>query len=91
MSEAVKNDTEKKLKPTDQGDRHDEYLGPQHFVAPLLHLEIGIINQLWEAFDEWVGGVVEITPPTEKDARKKVLFDIGQLNLATEEKKWQTQ
>jgi hypothetical protein len=48
VSLAVKNDSERKLKPTDRKgvtcERHYKCLGPQNFVPPLLHLEIGMIN-----------------------------------------------
>jgi hypothetical protein len=52
--------------------RHYNCLGPENFAPPLLHLEIGMVNQCWESFEEWVDEVVEIVPPIEKDARKQV-------------------
>jgi hypothetical protein len=39
---------------------------------PLLHLEIGMVNQAWEVFEGWVDNVVEVIPPIERDARKEV-------------------
>jgi hypothetical protein len=74
--EAINKDFEKKLKPMNRKGvltkRHYNCLGPENFVPPLLHLEIGMVNQCWESFEEWVDEVVEIVPPIEKDARKQV-------------------
>jgi hypothetical protein len=88
---AVKNDADKKLKPTDRKgiscERHYKCLGPDNFVPPLLHLEIGMVNQVWEAFEEWVDAIVEIVPPFESDARTEVKNAKEKLELAIEEKK----
>jgi hypothetical protein len=54
---------------------------------PLLHLEIGMVNQAWEAFEGWVDDVVEVVPPIEKDARKEVQDAREKVAIATEEKK----
>jgi hypothetical protein len=48
-------------------------LGPQNVAAPLLHLEllhlkIGMVNQAWERFEDWVDNVVKVVPPSEMDA-----------------------
>ena len=48
-------------------ERHYRCLGPQNFVPSLLHLEIGMVNQAWESFEELVDDFVEIVPPIEKD------------------------
>jgi hypothetical protein len=53
---------------------------------PLLHLEIGMVNQAWEVFEGWVDNVVEVIPPIERDARKEVQDATEKLELATEEK-----
>jgi hypothetical protein len=91
MSEAVQKDFQKQLKPMDQKGvsckRHYRCLGPQNFVPPLLHLEIGIVNQAWESFKEWVDDVVEIVPPIERDSRKQVKDAKEKLALASENKK----
>jgi NACalpha-BTF3-like transcription factor len=88
---AVKNDADKKLKPTDRKGvsckRHYKCLGPDNFVPPLLHLEIGMVNQVWEAFEEWVDAIVEVVPPFERDARTEVKNAKEKLELAIEEKK----
>jgi hypothetical protein len=52
-----------------------------------LHLEIGMVNQAWESFEELVDDFVEIVPPIEKDAHKKVQDAKEKLALATEDKK----
>jgi hypothetical protein len=37
-------------------------LTPQNFVPPLLHLEIGMVNQMWDNLVEWIDEEVEINP-----------------------------
>jgi hypothetical protein len=46
-----------------------------------------MINQAWEAFEEWVDAIVEVVPPFERDARKEVQNAKEKLILATKEKK----
>jgi hypothetical protein len=91
VSLAVKNDTERKLKPIDRKgvtcERHYKCLGPQNFVPPLLHLEIGMVNQALDAFEDWVDDAVEIIPPHEKDARREVLVTKEKPAIALENKK----
>jgi hypothetical protein len=91
MSEAVQKDFKKQLKPMDRKrvscERHYQYLGPQNFVLPLLHLDIGMVNQAWESIQEWVDDVLEIVPPIERDARKQVQDAKEKLALALENKK----
>ncbi len=91
MPLAVKNDSEKRLKPTDRKgvtcERHYKCLGTQNFVPPLLHLEIGMVNQAWEDFEKWVDDVVEVVPPAEKDARKEVIDSRKNLAMAMDKKK----
>jgi hypothetical protein len=91
MSGAVQKDLKTQLKPMDRKGvsckRHYRCLGPQNFVPPLLHLEIGMVNQAWESFKEWVNDVVEIVPPIERDARKQVQDAKEKLVLALENKK----
>jgi len=38
---------------------HYKTLGPDHFVPPLLHMEMGLVNQVWDNFESWVDDVVE--------------------------------
>jgi hypothetical protein len=35
---------------------------PDNFVPHLFHLEIGMVNRAWEAFEEWVDVIVEGVP-----------------------------
>jgi hypothetical protein len=69
---SVKSDVDKRLKPQDKKgvtcERHYKCLGPDNFVPPLLHLEIGMVNHVRDEFEEWVDNVVEVVPPIEKDA-----------------------
>jgi hypothetical protein len=89
--EAINKDFEKKLKPMDRKGvltkRHYNCLGFENFVPPLLHLEIGMVNQCWESFEEWVDKVVEIVPPIETDARKQVEAAKNLLAEAEDDKK----
>jgi hypothetical protein len=49
---------QKKLKPMDRkgisNEEHYSCFGPKNFFPPLLHLEIGMVNQAWESFKEYV-------------------------------------
>jgi len=89
--EAIKNDSEKKMKPMDRKgvvtNRHYSCLGPKHFVPPLLHLEIGMVNQCWESFEQWVDDIVEIVPPSEKEARKELTDAKNKLAQAADEQR----
>jgi flagellar biosynthesis chaperone FliJ len=89
--EDINKDSEKKLKPMDRKgvltERHYNCLGPENFVPPLLHLEIGMVNQCRESFEEWVDEVTEIVQPIEKDARKQVEAAKNLLAEAADDKK----
>lgn len=73
MGAAITTDVAKRLKPMDKkgvsGPMHYKCLGPEHFVPPLLHLEMGMVNNVWDDFEQWVDDKVEIIPPHEKEAR----------------------
>jgi hypothetical protein len=88
MATAVKMTKKKVCSPTDQKgvtcDRHYTCLGPENFVAPLLHLEIGMVNPAREQFEQWVDNVVEIVPPAEMDAQKEVVLAQERLHEALE-------
>jgi hypothetical protein len=45
---------------------HYKSLAPSNFVPPLLHMEIGMVNQAWENFVNWVDDVVENFPRMKK-------------------------
>jgi hypothetical protein len=91
VSLAVKNDSERKLKPIDRKgatcERHYKSLSPLNFVPPLLHLEIGMVNQAWDALEDWVDDAVKIIPPHEKAARREVSDTKERLNIALDNKK----
>jgi hypothetical protein len=64
------SDIEKKMTPADKKgvstEMHYQCLTPQNFVPPLLHLEIGMVNQMWDNLVEWIDEEVEIIPLEEK-------------------------
>lgn len=51
---------------------HYKSLTPKNFVPPLLHLEIGMVNLVWDSFENWIDNVAEMVPPLEQDARRKL-------------------
>jgi hypothetical protein len=88
---AIMNDRRKKMTPMKKkgvsSQMHYKCLTPQHFVPPLLHLEIGMVNQSWDDLEQWMDDKGEIIPSHEKDARKKLKDTIENLDLAAREKK----
>ncbi len=70
------------------GPMHYKCLGPEYFVPPLLHLEMGMVNNVWDEFDESViDKDVEIVPPHEKDARDALSLSKDALAVAIDDKK----
>jgi hypothetical protein len=47
-------------------------LTPDDFVPLLLHLEMGMVNQVWDSIKQWIDDHVEMIPPHEQDAGKKL-------------------
>lgn len=74
--EQIKEDKQNKLQPTDKKGVstavHYKSLTPLDFVPPLLHMEIGMVNQAWESFQKWTDDYVEKIPVDEKNARDSV-------------------
>jgi len=66
---------------------HYKSLTPKNFVPPLLHLEIGMVNLVWDSFENWIDNVAEMVPPLEQDARRKLREDEKKFHDASEEKK----
>jgi hypothetical protein len=70
MYQKIKNDPRKKLQPIKQKGvscaMHYKSLTPNAFVPPLLHMEIGTVNQAWEDFTTWIDDVVEKVPLDKK-------------------------
>jgi hypothetical protein len=88
---AVLNDTTNRMTPAEKNgvvtEMHYASLTPQNFVPPLLHLEIGMVNQAWDDFEKWIDDVVEVIPQCEKDARKKLAEAFELRERAASEKK----
>ena len=89
--EKIKNDTKKRLQATEKkgvsSAMHYKSLAPSNFVPPLLHMEIGMVNQAWENFVNWVDDVVEKIPEDEKVARTAVVDATDNLKERMREKK----
>jgi len=62
-------------------------LTPQNFVPPLLHLKIGMVNQMWDNLVEWIDKEVEIIPLEEIEARTKLKSALEERDNAKAEKK----
>jgi hypothetical protein len=90
MYNAVRNDTQKRLQPTFKkgvsSALHYKSLGPENFVPPLLHMEIGMVNQVWEDMEGWIDGEVEVVPEDERAARTSLLDAKEKLDEATRAK-----
>jgi hypothetical protein len=50
------------LLPYSPGDlgKFAENLTPYKFVSPRLHMEMGLVNQIWEDFKNWINDNMEI-------------------------------
>jgi hypothetical protein len=61
--ERIKKDHQKKLKAMDKKGvscaQHYKCLTPEDLVPPLLHMEIGMVNQVWDDFQTWIDNDVE--------------------------------
>jgi hypothetical protein len=82
--------TQKKIVPMDKKgvstEMHYQCLTPRHFVTPLLHMETGMVNQVWDDLENWIDDAVEIIPLQEKDARKNLKDAIKNFESAKAEK-----
>jgi len=91
MSLALKNDTLNRLKPMERKgvpwERHYYSLGPQNSILPLLHLQMGMINQAFVSFEAWVDDCVAVIPLAEKETQKEVEDAICNHNLALKGKR----
>jgi hypothetical protein len=45
---------------------HYKSLAPENFILPLLHIEIGMVNQVWEVMEGWIDDEVEVVPEDER-------------------------
>jgi len=85
------SDIEKKMTPADKKGvstaMYYQCLTPQNFVPPLLHLKIGMVNQMWDNLVEWIDKEVEIIPLEEIEARTKLKSALEERDNAKAEKK----
>lgn len=59
---------------------HYKSLTPLNFAPPLLYMEIGMGNQAWEHFEEWIDYIVEVS-------QKLLINHFMKLDAATGEKR----
>jgi hypothetical protein len=45
---------------------HNKNLAPEKFILPLLYMEIGMVNQVWEDMEGWIDDEVEVVPEDER-------------------------
>ncbi len=76
MYKTILLDTRKGLNPTDKKgvscEMQYKSLTINNFVPPLLHLEMGMVNLVWDEFESWIDNEVEMIPAHEQEARRKV-------------------
>jgi len=65
---------------------HYKSLGPVNFVPPLLHMEIGMVNQVWEDMEGWIVDAVKAVPEDERAACTSLLDAKEKLDEATRAK-----
>ena len=65
-----------------------EFIPLHHFLPPLLHILIGIWNNIWDKFREIVSEMIEYIPPAEADLRqRKESLIIREKRLTNEKEK----
>jgi hypothetical protein len=88
--EKIKNNASNKLTPYEKKGIscavHYSCLTPEDLVPPLLHMEIGMVNQVWDNFKEWIDDSVERIPVDEKVARESMSEAKRYLDAVTSEK-----
>jgi hypothetical protein len=91
MHEKILRDTRKQLNPTDKKgvscEMQYKSLTINNFVPPLLHLEMGMVNLVWDDFELWIDNDVEMIPSHEQEARRKVSEASTLLDVAVAERK----
>jgi hypothetical protein len=59
----IKQDTTKRMQPTEKKAMsyamHYKSLTTDNFVPPFLHMEMGLVNQVWEDFKNWIDDEVD--------------------------------
>jgi hypothetical protein len=65
---------------------HYKSLTPDYFVPSLLHMEMGMVNQVWQDFENWIDDKVELIPIEEKHARTTLDESRERLRITSSEK-----
>lgn len=65
---------------------HHKCLTPEDLVPPLLHMEIGMVNQVWDSFQMWIDDDIERVPVDEKATRELSADAKRYLDFMTSEK-----
>ncbi len=61
-----------------------DFIEPSHYVVPILHIEIGLVNNVMDNFYDWVEDHVEAATPEEKMCRNKMILMDTELRKAQE-------
>ena len=61
-----------------------DIIEPSHYVVPILHIEIGLVNNVMDNFYDWVEDHVEAATPEEKMCRNKMILMDTELRKAQE-------
>ena len=51
-----------------------DFIQPSHYIFPQLHIEIGLVNNILESFNDFVEEQVEVAPPEERLARNNMIM-----------------
>jgi hypothetical protein len=62
-----------------------DFIEPDHFMFPQLHVEIGLVNNAFENFYDFVEDQVEAATPEQKIARNNIIIATRTLERATEQ------
>jgi hypothetical protein len=62
-----------------------DFIEPDHFMFPQLHIEIGLVNNVLEFFYDFIEDQVEAATPEQKIARNNVILVTWTLERATEQ------
>jgi hypothetical protein len=51
-----------------------DFIEPSHYIIPILHVEIGLVNNALDNFYNWVEDYIEVASPEEKLCRNKLIL-----------------
>ena len=51
-----------------------DFIEPSHYVVPILHIEIGLVNNAVDNFYDWVEDHIEVASSDEKRCRNKMIL-----------------